>query len=87
MVYVSGKQSTTGKKKRKTIPKYYYWDSRRQLFHVMKKKHGKIISYGYYPSEKSAQFVVNELIKCHWNKLYLSSIQKRLYTRISEGYL
>lgn len=62
-------------------PKYYYWDSRRQLYHIMKKKQGKIISYGYYPSEESAQFVVNELAKHNWDKLYLASIQKKLLER------
>lgn len=64
--------------------KYYYWDSGKQLFHIMKKKNGKITSYGYYPTEKSAQFVVNELIKHNWDKLYLSSIQKKLSLSMSE---
>lgn len=65
--------------------KYYYWDSGKQLFHIMKKKNGKITSYGYYPAEKSAQFVVNELIKHNWDKLYLPSIQKKLSLSMSEG--
>lgn len=59
-------------------PKYYYWDSQKKLYHIMKKKQGKITSYGYYPTEKSAQFVVNELIKHNWDKLYLPAIQKKL---------
>lgn len=87
MATVSGKCSTTGMRKRKSVPKYYYYDSRRQMFHILKKKHGKIIGYGYYPTEKSAQFVVKRLIECKWNKTHLPYIQKELYRRISEGKL
>lgn len=68
-------------------PKYYYWDKRTESYHILKKINGKMIGFGYYPNKSVAQFIVNELIKCNWQKSHLPHIRKVAFTKICNGEL
>ena len=63
-------------------PKYYYWDNNQQMYHIMKKKNGKMVNFGYYPSEDVAKFIVKELVKCNWQKSYLPNILKKVFKQM-----
>ncbi len=61
-------------------PKYYYSRSRSggDGFYIRKTIDGRKVNFGTYKSVSEARFVVNELIKCGWDKSKLDSIRKKI---------
>ena len=56
--------------------KYYYKTERG--YHVLKRIDGKLVSFGWYPSEEIAKYVVSELNRLGWKKYNLNGIRERV---------
>lgn len=60
-------------------PKYYTYSKKKKLFEVRKTIKGEFHSFGYYPSELEAQFIVEGLKKANWNPDNLEDEYKKFW--------